>query len=133
MDYIHSLCLRTYWMSRWALDVTRLSSFCLAAAVGGALLLSSWGQAKEAQVSKDMEELRSQEPDSPVFKYLEQVCVGLIHAKVHVSIYVYVHEVHGTYLHQVADPPSQTQTGGFRLSFPALFGWFVVHGRLGVQ
>lgn len=30
-------------------------------------------QAKEAQVSKDMEDLRSREPDSPVFKYLEQV------------------------------------------------------------
>ena len=85
-------------MSRWALDVTRLSSFCLAAAVGGALLLSPWGQAKEAQVSKDMEELRSQEPDSPVFKYLEQVCVGLVHARVHVSIYVYVRDVHGTYI-----------------------------------
>lgn len=30
-------------------------------------------QAKEAQVSKDMEELRSAEPDSPVFQLLEQV------------------------------------------------------------
>eukprot|EP00903_Cladosiphon_okamuranus_P010206 g9665.t1 len=33
-------------------------------------------KAKEAQVSKDMEELRSQEPDSPVFKFLEQAEAG---------------------------------------------------------
>ncbi|CAM9823605.1 unnamed protein product [Pylaiella littoralis] len=33
-------------------------------------------KAKEAQVSKDMEDLRSSEPDSPVFKILEQAEAG---------------------------------------------------------
>lgn len=42
------------------------------------LLLSIFcAQAKEAEVSKDMESLRSSSPDSPVFKILEQVKNGI--------------------------------------------------------
>lgn len=42
-------------------------------------------QAKEAEVSKDMEALRSSEPDSPVFKILEQVS-----CQWHRHIYLYI-------------------------------------------
>lgn len=67
-----SIAVHLSFLLRRRHTLLSLSALLMLTLLLSLLPFSLW-QAKEAQVSKDMEELRSAEPDSPVFKLLEQV------------------------------------------------------------